>query len=212
MRTAINFRFPRIFLLAFLVLNLAACDTSKATRSITGQLSDLQESVERYVDFMDGFIAPSSLADESLQESPWISSKVKVDSLDRFVSLDWIDSYLNAYRYYTGQELAKEASDLVGLLDQDNEDTYSAFEDFFKWLMNNGPAKRSIYVRGTMSAYLAYKELHDEDFKNKELPQLEALDHYELALWAVENPEAGGQLEEDEKTHFEALIRMYRSN
>lgn len=204
---------PKVFLGLLLILSLAACQNEDNNESESNkELNDMENSIIKLLDDMDAVIAPSNLENASLEESPWIKSRVDVDGLDGPVSLDVVEDYLNAYRYYRGEQLDHEATDLVALVNEENQEVYDSFEDFFQWVRDNGNSKKKIYRDGTTSAYLAYLEKEGEAFVGKELPQLDAQDRYDLALWAQENPQAGDALEENDKTNYQTLLDLYNSN
>lgn len=202
-----------VFLLLFLGVSMVACQKDSGNESeSTEELSEMKNTVVKLVEYMDAKIAPSNVENESFKDSPWIQSKVDVEGLDRPVSLDVVENYMNAYRYYTGKELDYLPSDFIALINEDNEEVYQYFEDFIRWTWDNGSAKKKMYMDGTRSAYLANYEVEGSRFNDKELPQMTANDFYQLALWAQENPHAGDQLEEEDKYAYQVLIEAYMSN
>ncbi len=174
------------FILLLLAFSLAACQENiRGEDKAEKNINDKQETLVSVLEQMDALIAPSNLADSSLQNTPWIKSQVEINALDRSVSMNVIEEYIYAYRYYRADEFRKSGSDLIKLFNQDNEEDYQSFLDFFQWVMNNGPAKLKAYRAGTSSAYMAYKEIEDEAYNGKTLSQLEAADAFDLALWVL---------------------------
>ncbi len=203
-------RCPKALLLLLLVLGLTACQTNKSDGE--GSVDDIQDIVTKTLERMDAIISQSSLEEESLKDTPWISSKVDVEGLDGPVSMNVVREYMNTYRYYTGDELTNTPEDFVSLVNDEDEEVFQSFEDYLKWLGNNGYAKVNMYRDNVRSAYRAYQANEGSNFNDKELGDLSAQDNYDLAIWAKDNPDAGEGLEERDKENFENLVKSFESN
>ena len=203
-------RCPKALLLLLLVLGLTACQTNKSDGE--GSADDIQIIVVEALGNMDAIISQSSLEEESLKDTPWISSKVDVEGLDGPVSMNVVREYMNTYRYYTGDELTNTPEDFVSLVNDEDEEVFQSFEDYLKWLGNNGYAKVNMYRDNVRSAYRAYQANEGSNFNDKELGDLSAQDNYDLAIWAKDNPDAGEGLEERDKENFENLVKSFESN
>ena len=109
------------------------------------------------LEMMDAFISESNLKDARLQHAPWIKNSVPSKAVDRQVSLDNAQDYINAYQFYTGDQDILSAKQLVSLLDNPDDSPSPSFDLLDKWLQDNGKAKVSIYQQGIRAAYLAYE-------------------------------------------------------
>lgn len=211
MRKTTN-RFAQTILALLLAVLLIGCETTKPQEhSEDATLSERQAQVVEALEYMDALISPSTLEDPLFQGTPFVTSRVEVTGLERPVSVDWVDGYLNAYRFFSGKELDYTGSDLVHVLRQDDERVYNAFVDYFRWLHNGGNTKRSVYSDGIRAAYKAYRSLEGKDYQDKKLSFLNAKEDYELALWAQAHPGAADELDEEDKTDFQTLLKLYQN-
>lgn len=169
-----------------------------------------QISVTRILKHMGAIITPASLEDERLQDTPWIQSGIEVEGIEGAVSLNVIENYFNVYRFYTGRTFDKEATDLVNMVNDYDQEEYDSYELYFYWLFNNAAIKKDSYRDGVNAAYLAYRKIEGQDFLDKELGQLTAAERYQLANWAIEHPEAADVLPESQKENYQILLRDYR--
>lgn len=160
------------------------------------------------LEMMDAFISESNLKDARLQHAPWIINSVPSKAVDRQVSLDNAQDYINAYQFYTGDQDILSAKQLVSLLDNPDDSPSPSFNLLDKWLQDNGKAKVSIYQQGIRAAYLVYEISEQKKHADKDLSALTAHERLELAQWALANPDAGASLSESEKKDYETLLNI----
>ncbi len=195
-------------LLLVLALSLSACSKKPDDALSVKPLTEMQQKALDTLAAMDALISEANLADVSLKDAPWITNSVRSKAVDKQVSLDNAQNYINAYRYYTGDEAALDAKQLLNLLDDPNDSADPAFDRLDKWLRDNGKAKVSIYQDGLRAAYQAYEQNEQKKYADKELPALAAEERFDLAQWATSNPEAGASLDESDRKDYERLLSI----
>lgn len=173
----------------------------------------MQKKVNKTLEKMDAIISESSLEDESLKDTPWIQNKQEVPSIEQYVSLHVIDSYMNAYQFNTGNSDDLSPTDFLVLLeDQTSDDALSeSYSNFISWVLDNGRSKYDIYWNGSRAAYSAFEILEGKSYQDKAPADLTAEDEQQLALWAIDHPEAKDKLEAKDSDHYQNLLDFHHS-